>query len=233
MSSRIYLPSVADIGAVFTEECTALGATEIDTYEDDRRLFQRAVVTPAEDVRPGDPIRGGIALRAVGSAVDVHPYTWRQVCTNGAIMATATDTFRVARIEVEAVSASAAFVGDFVAELRRAIQTCANPRYLVESREAMRGAAETKAEAMLSMLSHLLRMRRDEREELVSMILGRYEEDSDRSAYGVVNAVTSVARDTEDPALRWRLEQIGGKLLDMAFALAPRSGGPARVHACA
>ena len=233
MSSRIYLPSVADIGAVFTEECTSLGATAIDTYEDDRRLFQRAVVTPGVDVRPGDPIRGGIALRAVGSAVDVHPYTWRQVCTNGAIRATTTDTFRVARIEVEAVSASAAFVGDFVAELRRAIQTCADRRYLVESRDAMRGAAEMEAEAMLSMLPHLLRMRGDEREHLVSMVLGRYEEDIDRSAYGVVNAVTSVARDTEDPALRWRLEQTGGKLLHMAFALASGSGAPAQVPACA
>ena len=233
MSSRIYLPSVADIGAVFTEECIALGATAIDTYEDDRRLFQRAVVTPAVDVRPGDPIRGGIALRAVGSVVDVHPYTWRQVCTNGAILASATDTFRVDRIEVEPVSAAAAFVGGVVAELRHAIQTCANPMYLLESRAAMRGAAEIEADLMISMLPHLFRMRSDEQEELVSMVLGRYEEGTDRSAYGVVNAVTSVARDTEDPALRWRLEQIGGKLLDRAFALASRSGARAQVHACA
>jgi hypothetical protein len=233
MSSRIYLPSVAHIGAVFTEECTALGASAIDTYEDDRRLFQRAVVSPAEDVRPGDPIRCGIALRAVGPAVDVHPYTWRQVCTNGAIQATATDTFRVQRIEVEAVSASVAFVGDFVAELRRAIQTCAHPRYLVESTEAMRGAAEVQAEAMIGMLPHLLRMSGDQREQLVSMILGRYEEEGESSGYSVVNAVTSVARDAEDPALRWRLEEVGGTLLAMAFARASRSAAPAEVHACA
>jgi hypothetical protein len=233
MSSRIYLPSVADIGAVFTEECTALGATAIDTYEDDRRLFQRAVVTPAEEVRPGDRIRGGIALRTVGSAVDVHPYTWRQVCTNGAIRATATDTVRVERIEVETMSASAMFVGGFVAELRRAIQTCADPRYLVQSRDAMRTAAEMEAETMLSLLPHLLRMPGVDREQLVAMVLGRYEEDTERSAYSVVNAVTSVARDTTDPALRWRLEQAGGRLLDRARARASGSGAPAQVLASA
>jgi hypothetical protein len=233
MSSRIYLPTVTDIGAVFTQECTALGATTIDTYEDDRRLFQRAVVSPAEDVRPDDPIRCGIALRVTGPAVDVHPYTWRQICTNGAIRATTTDTFRVQRIEVEAVSASAAFVGDFVAELRGAIRACAHPRYLVESTEAMRGAAEVQAEAMLAMLSHLLRMSGDQQEQLVSMILGRYEEEGERSGYSVVNAVTSVARDTEDPALRWRLEEVGGKLLDMAFVRVSRSVAPAELYACA
>ena len=233
MGAHIYLPSVADIGAIFAEECTALGATAIDTYEDDRRLFQRAVITQAEDVLPGDPIRGGVALRATGPRVDVHPYTWRQVCTNGAIVVRATDTVHVDRIEVETVATSAAFVGGVVDELRRAIQACANPRYLVQSTEEMRGAAAIEAEGMLSRLSHLLRMNDGEREQYVSIVLDRFEQGSNRSAYGVVNAVTSVARDTKDPEVRWQLESLGGKLLQFAPAFASRDGVSSRVLASA
>jgi len=233
MGARIYLPSVADIGAVFTEECTALGATEIEAYQDDRRLFQRAVINRAADVRPGDPVRCGVALRATGPHVDVHPYIWRQVCTNGAIMGITADTVHVARIEVETETASTAFVGGFAEHLRRTIQACADPKYLAQSTDAMRGAADIEAEAVLSMLPHLVRMSDEERAQYVSILLDRFAQDGDPSAYGLVNAVTSVARDTKDPEARWQLERAGGDLLDMAPAFAARVGADSRVLALA
>jgi hypothetical protein len=34
----------------------------------------------------------------------------------------------------------------------------------------------------------------------------------DQSAFGVLNAVTSLARDTRDPETRWQLEELGGAL---------------------
>jgi hypothetical protein len=34
--------------------------------------------------------------------------------------------------------------------------------------------------------------------------------DPDRSAFGLLNAVTSVARETRDPETRWRLEELAG-----------------------
>ena len=233
MGARIYLPSVADIGAIFTEECTALGATEIDTYQDDRRLFQRAVITGAEDVRPGDPIRGGVAIRATGPRVDVHPYIWRQVCTNGAIMMRTVDTVHVGRVEVETVATSVSFVDGVVEELRSAIQRCANPRYFAQSTEEMRGAAATEADAMLWMLPQLLRMSGVKREHHVSIVLDRFAEARDRSAYALVNAVTSVARDAKDPEVRWQLESVGGKLLELAPVSASSVGVSSRAFASA
>jgi hypothetical protein len=35
--------------------------------------------------------------------------------------------------------------------------------------------------------------------------------------FGLVNAVTSVARDQKDPQVRWRLEELGGGILAMRF----------------
>jgi hypothetical protein len=41
-------------------------------------------------------------------------------------------------------------------------------------------------------------------------ILERFFREPDRSRFALMNAVTSVARDTADPELRWRLEEMGG-----------------------
>jgi hypothetical protein len=38
----------------------------------------------------------------------------------------------------------------------------------------------------------------------------RFFQEGDRSRLALMNAVTSVARDTPDPEVRWRLEELGG-----------------------
>ena len=44
------------------------------------------------------------------------------------------------------------------------------------------------------------------------MVVERYFLGEDRSRYGLMNAVTAVARDTRDPEIRWGLEEFGGGL---------------------
>jgi hypothetical protein len=64
---------------------------------------------------------------------------------------------------------------------------------------------------------------------MVRDILRRYEQGQDRSRFGLMNAVTSAARDTRDPELRWGLEELGGGIP----ALRPpvrRTGGTAATH---
>src|SRR5437773_11649093 len=79
-----YLPSTEEVAVAFTEEVSALGGSVSDNYDDGSRLFMRALLDAQADVRPGDAIRAGIALRTTGPIVAVHPYTYRQVCSNGA-----------------------------------------------------------------------------------------------------------------------------------------------------
>ena len=220
MSAPTYLPTIADIRRLFEEETATIGGSSIAFYEDDQRLFARAVADVAAVVTPGDMVRGGVALYAAGPRVLVQPFVWRQVCTNGAIMTSTTGTLRAERIAVEPATISAAFVGAFESEVRQLIWSCADVAHLTKAVEAMRDAAALESGAMIAILPQLLRMPSPERETIVSMISARYEESGDDSAYAVVNAVTSVARDTPDPALRWRLEEVGGELLSLAHALA-------------
>jgi hypothetical protein len=59
----------------------------------------------------------------------------------------------------------------------------------------------------------------------LGMILQRFNRAKDRSAYGLMNAVTSVARDTTDPEIKWRLESLGGSIPALKR---PRSRTPGR-----
>ena len=67
------------------------------------------------------------------------------------------------------------------------------------------------------MLLHLLRVLPhvppDVRARVLRTIVRRFEAEDDGSTLGLVNAVTSVARDTPDPEMRWRLEELGGGML--------------------
>jgi hypothetical protein len=62
---------------------------------------------------------------------------------------------------------------------------------------------------------------------MMAMILGRFTSGADRSRFGLMNAVTSVARDTHDPELRWRLEELGGGIPAALLSPADDSGSHA------
>src|SRR5215470_4590295 len=108
------------INTIFSEEISAHGGKVHDTFEDGARLFARSILPPLAEVRPGDRIQAGVAIRASEQDVFVHPYTFRLVCRNGAIIAHAIQTRHIE-------------IGD-VAEpvpvewaIREAIQACCTP----------------------------------------------------------------------------------------------------------
>ncbi|MFN2567646.1 MAG: hypothetical protein ABR499_21840 [Gemmatimonadaceae bacterium] len=219
----MYLPAAPEIRETFEQEVIALGGTVPDVYAEGDLLFARAVLPGAAEVRPGDRIHGGIALRTHDTEVLVHPYTYRVVCTNGAIAAFATGSRVVERVEVAAPSTAINAVLD---DLRAAVRACATPATLDATVSTMRSATQRDADVMLHMLPVLPHMPPGVRASLLRTIVRRFEAGRDRSVFGLVNAVTSVARDTSDPEIRWRLEELGGGML-ARLPERPRAAAPA------
>jgi hypothetical protein len=93
-----YGPSTQTSNDVFAAGIDALGGVVSDVYQDDTRLFMRAILPTADDVSHGDTVRAGVAMRVAGPSISVHPYTFRQVCSNGAVMAQATRSVHIERI---------------------------------------------------------------------------------------------------------------------------------------
>lgn len=194
--------TIADLQALFAGEVVAAGGTVSDTFADGSRLFTRSILPRVEEVRPKDRVQGGVALRATLSEVWVHPYVFRQVCRNGAIMAQALQTRHLVLEDHSSDEAAEA--------VREAIGACCADEAFTTAAEQMRSAQEVQADAALNLLPWLSRFPEVMRGQFLTEIMSRFFQEPDRSRFALMNAVTSLARDTRDPELRWRLEELGG-----------------------
>ncbi|MHC4218832.1 MAG: hypothetical protein ACYSU7_10305 [Planctomycetota bacterium] len=181
-----------------------------DVFDDGQRLFLRSVFPGPVEVKPGDATSRGVALRTSGEEILVHPYFLRHVCRNGAIAAQAVRTCRVERYEYETCPGAEEAV---LVEVRRAVRECSDEKILVEATGRMRAMTDRAADMALSFLPEIIKMPREQAAQWFDAVQGRYERRTDRSLYGLMNAITSVARDTSDHDTRWRLEEAGGGML--------------------
>jgi hypothetical protein len=194
--------STAEMLAVFTDEIAARGGEVRDTFHDGSRLFTRSVLPRDCEVGPKDRVQGGVALKSDGREAWLHPYVFRLVCRNGAIMAHAVQTCHLPNFDLHDAD-------DAGALLRDAIRACCTEEAFTAAAEQMRSAREIQADAALNLLP-LLSHFRGRGPALMGAILERFFGEGDRTRFGLMNAVTSLARDTRDPDLRWRLEELGG-----------------------
>ena len=213
-----YQPATGTIIEAFVEEIESLGGTVPDVYDDGQRLCARAVLPPIADVRPGDAIRAGVAVRVMGTEIAVHPYTFRKVCSNGAIAGHALETRRLERVATADVFAPTYEVDLVMTDFVLATHACASEDAFTRVADEMRSAAEIEADLAIQFLPYVSRMPAH----VVPLIFQRLAAGRDMTMFGLMNAVTSVARDTRDPELRWRLEELGGSM--PARVLAAASG---------
>jgi hypothetical protein len=206
----MYLPAAPEILDAFEHEVRELGGTVRDVYAEGDLLFARAILPDEMDIRPGDRVHGGVAVRTHDTEILVHPYTYRVVCTNGAIASSSSGSRVVQRVEL---AAPTVVVDGVLDDLREAIHASGNRPALRQTVSAMRSAADREVDLLFQLMTALPHMPPGVRASLLRTIVRRFEAEGDRSTMGLVNAVTSVARDTTDPELRWRLEEVGGGML--------------------
>ena len=213
-----YLPSAGDVGTIFAEEVASFGGTLVDVVEAGERLFGRALLGQADDVTPGDTIHGGIAIRVEGPCVAVHAYTHRQVCVNGAIAVTPADHVRVERAMA---GTPMVLVAPVTLAIRDAMRRCAESPAFDQAIVRMRVATQMEGRRAMPHFMMLLQAMSLHappawEDRVLHEVLMRLHRDGDRSLFGAFNAVTATARDEPDPARRWGLQEIGGRMLEGA-----------------
>jgi hypothetical protein len=212
--------TTAAIRAAFAEEVAALGGTVTDVFDDRTRLFARSVLASTHEVLPKDKMQPGIALRATREEIWVHPYLFRQVCSNGAILAQSLQSWQIE--DIEPLGADHA-----IASLREAVRSCGDRQTFVEPFQAIRSASQQKADLVLNLMHMLSRLGDGVSQHYATHIIDRFLKDADRSRFGLMNAVTSMARDTRDPDVRWRLEAMGGAIGAERLPAPPQGDGQA------
>lgn len=197
--------SIANIKAIYIEEIEGVGGKLANCFEDDSWLFIRSVLPRLREVTPRDNVQGGVALRAISQDITVCPYVFRQLCANGAILAHVVDT--------QQVSQSAALtVAEKESMLRGAIQKSCADQVFAAAIDQLRLARRTPADLGLSLLPHLGELPRELAQRVMDYVSDKWTKGPDRSQYGLMNTITSLARDTADPQQRWALEALGGEI---------------------
>jgi hypothetical protein len=186
------------------------GSSQIEVTEFGDQLFGRAMLPNFAEAGPGDQFQGGVALRSCGASVRIQPYTVRKVCQNGAIAAWILDQRELQLCGPEATAWEAQEV---LSQIEQLVASCAAPSCLNQFIRQSRRAQRTRPDQTLSFLSSIERSQTRLPVRLIQSILRRFETQEDRSLYGLMNAVTSVARDVSNPAIKADLEELGGGVL--------------------
>lgn len=212
--------TTAQLLSVFTEEIVARDGQVIDTFHEGERLFARSVLPYVKDVRPGDQLQGGVALKACGDSVCLYPYLFRLVCRNGAILAETLSSRRLDDLRQQEPETA-------LQAVREGIEVCCARETFLDTVGKMRKACDLQADLALNLLPWLSRLSAGANAAVLNQIMERFFRDGDSSRFGLANAVTAVARDTQDPDTRWNLEEFGGGIAVGIVPPLPVDGGRA------
>jgi len=211
--STHYAPTIGELNRAFGEEIDALGGSVTGCYDDGERLFMRAVLPLADDVAPGDTINAGIAVRTSGPVVFVHPYTMRQVCTNGAISAQATQSVRIERVAHNGIVVPTYDSAATLARFADAIQSCASPDAFLQATDDMRSAMHTPVNLGIQFLEAMNQVSPAVGRSLMNHVFDELQREEEHTLFAYMNAITATARDTADPEMRWYLEELGAAVI--------------------
>jgi len=193
------------IRAIFAEEIDSRGGTVQKVDADGGNLYCRATLPVAEEVAIGDRVRAGAALRATPARACICPWLLRILCINGIIVRQA-----MPEREVEMPLALPADVAEFT--LREAIAAACSEEAFADAVKMVRTARRRPAQLDMTPFRRRIPGDANMRRQLLMEVMRRFRAEGDRSAFGLTNAVTSLARDTADPETRWRLEELGGSI---------------------
>ncbi len=165
----------------------------------------------------GDAVHGGLALELGNKEAKLYAYTLRLVCSNGLISTLADEEeeftwYRETEFE-EAIYRKYAELGTTasqVAELyRESRQQAADARLWQHVLHSLNQLHASHRWMDLMFLA----LHEERRRQFSSPASRQGNPDNGFSRFELINAVTAMARDTQEPELRWRMEQLGGELL--------------------
>lgn len=136
------LPTTSEVRELAEEVVVRAGGRIYECQIDEQQLFLRGLLPMEDEVRAKDVVQAGVALMTVGEDIRIHPYTLRQLCTNGGIRAHAIQTRTVRRV---GFSASSDAISAVVADVREAIQACSQPEVFAQGLKEMKFLTQTDA----------------------------------------------------------------------------------------
>jgi hypothetical protein len=197
----------------------------------ERKLYLRAVLPKLEfEVKKGDIVQFGLSISnsEIGQgALEVAVFALRLICLNGAVMEDGKQRKSHVGGALGEELAAAEYLADetrkavdeaFFLKLRDTTKYMLTEAHVQGSVAKMRDAAETKLGArpdkIVKELSRRLAFTEGEGDSILEFLMNG----GDLTQWGMANAVTALARETEDSDRHDELERIGGKIISLGKA---------------
>ena len=145
-----FLPMPQDIRTAVEEEVSQAGGRVLECLSGGDALFVRTVLPHDCGVRPQDRIQGGVALLAAGPEIRVQPFTYRKVCSNGAVMAWVIDSHAVAQSTLVRRRTRSTVLE----EVRKLVRACTAPEVFSEIQQRLETTAQTEANLGHAITAH-------------------------------------------------------------------------------
>ena len=204
-----------DVERIIREEAGAQGGYVHELISDEQRLYARTINEPILEVVPKDTVQSGFAVRVDRTDVWVRPYVFRQVCWNGAIVATS----------AEAEEFDLAVIGSIEHQerhLRELVTAAGNAKAFHREVQRLTDLQTRPVDRAMMLMTMMQTHNKYVTDAELLDVLDQFETE-EPTAWGVMNAVTAVARRTENPERKWRLEEFGA-MVPALLDLPVRSG---------
>lgn len=201
------------------------------SFADDTNFYLKAITDQRAEVKVGDIVEGGIIIRnsEVGrGALRVEPYVNRLVCNNGAVVGTYR-RFHLGRDNGKELGDQSIW-SDITntqrdelvwSEVSDIVKATLDGKFFDEYVQKAKALTEKTYQKPMEVLNHQLGTWKFSKEE-ADAILNSFVNGGDSSAWGIVNAMTSIAKTAETVARQVEIEELGYKaslqLLDLRQA---------------
>lgn len=193
------------------------------------RMYIKAVSPRATgEVKKGDPVQAGIILsnsEVGGGALSVQPFLYRLACLNGAVMEDqamrrihAGTTYRGEGDSWELLSSDTRRQSDKALFMQAAdlVKAFVTPDFFNGILEKLRLAAEDSMgkdiPAVVTRIAEGYNLNDTESQNVLKHLL----EGTDYSRWGMINAITAAAKDSESYDRCIEMEKLGGKVIELA-----------------
>ena len=167
-------------------------------------------------VRPGDAVRYGVVLlnSEVGlGSLSLSSFIYRLVCSNGLVVPEREGSLRRIHLGRAMADVNDSYNKSIWREYSNAIKELLTGKRFEEIMASMRTAAARPivkdAEVIVEEVGKKFNLSKEEQ----ALVLTQYEANADRSLWGLVNAITETAKESDTIQRRNELQIIGGKML--------------------
>ena len=189
---------------VFQGEIQQLGGENLRVYSDERFLVIRALLPQIGEVAKNDAMQNGVALCATQSDINVMPFMQRQVCRNGAVLSHSLEATRLDRLETDEAWTTFA--------LGRAARACGREELFANNLNRVAQTRFRPIDKALNILGYLGENSKGLSSSIRRQVMRRLLEHEDQTEYGIMNAVTWVAKEVRSEHTTWALQTLGGKI---------------------